>query len=113
MVSNAFSQLFVYALISVETMLGGEAKATCGNRKGYVATLVTGSDVSFFDGEEVLPTQQGIGYVLGDEGSGVWFGKQLVTNFLYGAMPADLPVEFAAKYRLNKEIVIKIGSAHV
>src|SRR5690606_27476567 len=50
---------------------------------------------------------QGIGYVLGDEGSGVWFGKQLITQFLYGSMPADLAAAFDAKYRLNKEIVIK------
>lgn len=107
MVSNALSQLFTNAFISVETDLVGAAYATCGNRKGYIATLGTGSDVSFFDGEEVLPTRQGIGYVLGDEGSGVWFGKQLVTSFLYGAMPPDLAAEFEAKYRLNKEIVIK------
>src|SRR5690606_24301940 len=57
--------------------------------------------------EEVLGSQQGVGYVLGDEGSGVWFGKQLITKFLYGAMPADLAAAFNEKYRFNKEIVIK------
>ncbi|WP_257670536.1 N-acetylglucosamine kinase [Parapedobacter tibetensis] len=107
MVSNALSQLFINAFVSVETDLIGAAYATCGNRKGYIATLGTGSDVSFFDGQEVLPTRQGIGYVLGDEGSGVWFGKQLITNFLYGTMPTDLAERFNAKYRINKEIVIK------
>ncbi|WP_262245468.1 N-acetylglucosamine kinase [Parapedobacter soli] len=107
MVSNALSQLFTNAFISVETDLIGAAYATCGSRKGYIATLGTGSDVSFYDGEELLPSRQGIGYVLGDEGSGVWFGKQLVTKFLYGAMPADLAAAFEQKYRLNKEIVIK------
>lgn len=107
MVSNALSQLFSNAFISVETDLLGAAYATCGNRKGYIATLGTGSDISFFDGEQVFPSRQGMGYVLGDEGSGVWFGKQLVTKFLYGTMPADLSSAFDAKYRLNKEIVIK------
>lgn len=107
MVSNALSQLFTNAFISVETDLVGAAYATCGNRKGYIATLGTGSDVSFFDGVDMLPSRQGMGYVLGDEGSGVWFGKRLVTKFLYGDMPADLAVDFETKYRLNKEIVIK------
>ncbi len=107
MVSNALSQLFASAFIAVETDLLGAAYATCGNRKGYIATLGTGSDVSFFDGQDVRPTAQGLGYVLGDEGSGVWFGKQLVTQFLYGAMPADLAIAFHAKYRINKEIIIK------
>ncbi|SEL27263.1 N-acetylglucosamine kinase [Parapedobacter koreensis] len=107
MVSNALSQLFHHAFISVETDLVGAAYAACGNRKGYIATLGTGSDISFFDGQDVLPTRQGIGYVLGDEGSGVWFGKQLVTQFLYGTMPADLSDRFRSRYRINKEIVIK------
>lgn len=107
MVSNALSQLFTNAFISVETDLVGAAYATCGSRKGYIATLGTGSDISFFDGAEVLPTRQGMGYVLGDEGSGVWFGKQLVTKFLYGTMPVDLAGKFQSQYRINKEIVIK------
>jgi len=107
MVSNALSPLFSNAFISVETELIGAAYATCGDRKGYIATLGTGSDISFFDGHEVLPTRQGMGYVLGDEGSGAWFGKKLITGFLYKTMPADLSVNFESRYRLNKEIVIK------
>lgn len=107
MVSNALSQLFVNAFVSVDTELIGAAYATCGDRKGYIATLGTGSDVSFFDGKEVMPTLQGVGYVLGDEGSGVWFGKRLVTGFLYKTMPADLRKHFEAKFRINKEIVIR------
>lgn len=107
MVSNALSLFFTNAFISIETDLIGSAYATCGTRKGYIATLGTGSDVSFFDGKHVLPTKQGVGYVLGDEGSGAWFGKQLITKFLYDTMPKELKNSFNAKYRINKEIVIK------
>ena len=49
----------------------------------------------------------GIGYVLGDEGSGAWFGKQLITAFLYENMPKDLAIKFAERYRINKDAVIK------
>lgn len=107
MVSNALSKLFVNAFIDVETDLLGSAFATCGKRKGYIATLGTGSDITFFDGEEILPSKQGVGYVLGDEGSGVWFGKQLVTDFLYGRMPAELSESFSAQYKLTKETLLK------
>ena len=107
MVSNALSPLLPNAFISVETELIGAAYATCGDRKGYIATLGTGSDVSFFDGEDMVPTRQGIGYVLGDEGSGAWFGKKLVTDYLYKIMPTDLADRFAERFRLNKETVIR------
>lgn len=107
MVSNALSQLFTNAFISIETDLIGSAYATCGKNKGYIATLGTGSDVSFFDGEQVLPSKHGLGYVLGDEGSGSWFGKNLVTRYLYGTMPPELHVKFQERFPISKDAVIK------
>jgi glucosamine kinase len=107
LVSNALSRLFTNAFIDVEIDLIGSAYATCGDRKGYIATLGTGSDISFFDGEKVLPSKQGIGFVLGDEGSGAWFGKHLVRTFLYGSLPPELHRAFASKYGINKEQVIR------
>lgn len=107
LVSNALSKLFKNAFISVELDLLGSAYATCGNRKGYVATLGTGSDFTFYNGEDITPSKQGVGYVLGDEGSGVWFGKRLITDFLYRQMPPELAESFVAKYRVTKDIVLK------
>jgi hypothetical protein len=43
---------------------------------------------------------------LGDEGSGTWFGKVLITDFLYGKMPYDIYVQFDKTYALSKEIVV-------
>ncbi|NQD72264.1 N-acetylglucosamine kinase [Sphingobacterium shayense] len=106
-VSNALTEIFPTAFIAVESDLLGCAYATCGHRKGYVSTIGTGSDIGFFDGEELQSGIHGMGYVLGDEGSGAWFGKNLITSYLYGTMPKDLSAKFADKYRLNKDIVIK------
>lgn len=106
-VSNALTEIFPTAFISVESDLLGSAYATCGNKKGYVCTLGTGSDIGFFDGNYLKASVHGIGYVLGDEGSGAWFGKYLITSFLYGNMPKDLADKFAEKYRLTKDMVIK------
>lgn len=106
-VSNALTEMFPTAFISVESDLLGCAYATCGNAKGYICTIGTGSDIGFFDGENLKMGVHGIGYVLGDEGSGAWFGKQLITAFLYERMPKDLAKKFAERYRLNKDIVIK------
>jgi glucosamine kinase len=105
-VSNALSQLFPKAYISVDSDLLGSAYATCGHEKGLCCVLGTGSNISFFDGEEVHSGKHGLGYVLGDEGSGTWFGKELITDFLYGDMPPDIHDLFNQEYGLNKEIVI-------
>jgi N-acetylglucosamine kinase-like BadF-type ATPase len=106
-VSNAISQLFTKAFISVDSDLLGCAYATCGYEKGICCVMGTGSNISFFDGENIHDGQHGLGFVLGDEGSGTWFGKAMITDFLYGNMPADINQKFDAAYGLNKEIVIK------
>jgi glucosamine kinase len=105
-VTNALSQLFPKAYISVDSDLLGSAYATCGKEKGLCCVLGTGSNISFFDGEDVHSGKHGLGYVLGDEGSGTWFGKALITDFLYGNMPAEIHALFSKDYPLNKEIVI-------
>ncbi|HEY4197474.1 MAG TPA: N-acetylglucosamine kinase, partial [Mucilaginibacter sp.] len=52
-VTNALSQLFPKAYISVDSDLLGSAYATCGHEKGLCCVLGTGSNISFFDGEDV------------------------------------------------------------
>jgi glucosamine kinase len=106
-VSNALSQLFPKAYISVDSDLLGCAYATCGNEKGICCVLGTGSNISFFDGDDVHSGKHGLGYVLGDEGAGTWFGKALITDFLYGNMPEDIHSLFNKNYEVNKEIVIQ------
>lgn len=105
-VTNALSQFFPKAYISVDSDLLGSAYATCGHEKGLCCVLGTGSNISFFDGEDVHSGKHGLGYVLGDEGSGSWFGKAFITDFLYGNMPPDIHALFNKDYPLNKEIVI-------
>jgi N-acetylglucosamine kinase-like BadF-type ATPase len=106
-VSNAISTLIPNAYISVDSDLLGSAYATCGHEKGICCVLGTGSNISFFDGEDIHDGQHGLGYALGDEGSGTWFGKAMVTDYLYGNMTGGINSRFKNNYNLTKEDVIK------
>ncbi|RKR81812.1 N-acetylglucosamine kinase-like BadF-type ATPase [Mucilaginibacter gracilis] len=105
-VSNALSHIFPKAFVSVDSDLLGSAYATCGHAKGFCCVLGTGSNISFFDGENIYDGKHGLGYVLGDEGSGNWFGKVLITDYLYGNMPADISDLFYNTYKIDKDVVI-------
>jgi glucosamine kinase len=106
-VSNALSTLFPQSYISVDSDLLASAYATCGHEKGFCCILGTGSNISFFDGEEIHDGKHGLGYVLGDEGAGTIIGKTLVTDFLYGRMPHDINIQFNDTYHLDKQTVIE------
>jgi N-acetylglucosamine kinase-like BadF-type ATPase len=105
-ISNGLSAFFTNAFISVDHDLIGSAYATCGDKKGLTCILGTGSNISYFDGENVHDTKHGLGYVLGDEGSGTYFGRKVLVSYLYKTMPNDLSTAFAAQFSVNKDIVI-------
>lgn len=107
MVSNGLSVIFKNAFINVENDAIGSAYATCGNDKGFTCILGSGSNIAFFDGKEVHPGVHSLGFILGNEASGAWFGKKLVTSFLYETMPRDLRTAFKKDYTIDKEIVIR------
>jgi glucosamine kinase len=106
-VSNALSLKFKHAFINVESDLLGSAYASCKKKPGFSCVLGTESNISFFDGESILPSKHGLGYILGEEGSGTYFGKVLVTDFLYERAPKDMINIFQKTFQINKEIVIK------
>ena len=105
-ISNGLSLYFTKAFISVENDLIGCAYATCGDQKGLICILGTGSNVSYFDGVSTYDSNYGLGYILGDEGSGTTFGKKIITSYLYKQMPADLRALFEQEFNTDKETII-------
>ena len=105
-ISNGLSAFFTNAFISVDHDLIGSAYATCGDRKGLTCILGTGSNISYYDGAEVHDGKHGLGYVLGDEGSGTYFGRKMLVSYLYKTMPEDLQELFYKVYQVDKETVI-------
>ena len=106
-VSNALSQIFRNAFVNVEDDLAAAVYSTCGNSEGLSCILGTGSNITYFDGRHIQPGKHGLGYILGDEGSGTYFGKKLITSYLYDCMPAHLAKAFKQQYNLDKATVIK------
>ncbi|RZK81887.1 MAG: N-acetylglucosamine kinase [Pedobacter sp.] len=105
-ISNGISSYFTKAYVSVEHDLLGSAYATCGDEEGLTCILGTGSNISYYDGKDVHDGAHGLGYILGDEGSGTFFGRKLITSYLYNKMPADLASEFKEEFGIDKEMVV-------
>jgi glucosamine kinase len=106
-IRNALQNFFVNAEIIVEHDMLGTALAVCEGKPGLACILGTGSNTCFFDGKDIAPVRHGLGYIIGDEGSGSYYGKKLLSAYLYKIMPADLAKSFSDQYNLDKESVIK------
>lgn len=68
--------------------------------------LGTGSNSVFFDGTNFIEVVPALGYILGDEGSGSFFGKQILIDFLYNKLPKPMTKEIM-ELGLTKDIIFK------
>lgn len=100
-VKKALQKVFPQAAITVNHDLMGAAKALCGNEKGVACILGTGSNSCYYNGKRIVKNSPGLGFILGDEGSGAYLGKKVVQYFLYNTYDPDLMDRFNAKYNTN------------
>lgn len=106
-VESGVGLLFRNARIFVDHDVQAAAIAACGKREGIACILGTGSNACYFDGQRAHPARSGLGYILGDEGSGTWFGKRLLTRYLYGLQPKELAKAFGETYGVTREEAIR------
>jgi N-acetylglucosamine kinase-like BadF-type ATPase len=82
------------------------ARAACQDKKGVVCILGTGSNAGFYNGKKITKNSPGLGYVLGDEGSGAYLGKKVLQYFLYKTFDEELMNMFEKKYHLDRAAIL-------
>ncbi len=107
MMKMAISKVFAGAKVTVENDLNGIAKAACAHQKGIANILGTGSNSCYFDGKKIVKNSPGLGYVLGDEGSGAYLGRKVIQYYLYGTFDEDLRYKFDDKYKTNASEILE------
>lgn len=106
-VRKGLEPIFRNAAIKVDHDLTSCAYATYSGEPGVSCILGTGSNSVFFDGTAIRPSNSGLGFILGDEGSASHIGKKLVTSYFYRTMPEPYRLLFAEDYNMNKDHVVK------
>lgn len=97
-VSRSLSKLFTNAEIEVDHDLTAAAYSTYQGEPCLSCILGTGSNACFFDGNEVYEEMPSLAFILGDEGSGAYFGKKLLTAYFYRQLPEDMAADFKERY---------------
>ncbi|MFM2231936.1 MAG: hypothetical protein RJB31_637 [Bacteroidota bacterium] len=106
-VKKALEDIFPDIAVHVTHDLMGAAIATCGNKPGIACILGTGSNSCAFNGKKILLNSPGLGYILGDEGSGAYLGRKVVQHFLYGTFDAPLMKSFKDHFKTDKNEILQ------
>ena len=105
-VADGLRRIFTQAEVLVEHDLLACAYATYRGVPVISCIIGTGSNSCYFDGENLSEEVPALGYILGDEGSGSYFGKQLLTGFLYHKLTLAIEKDFIETYGLDKDAIV-------
>ena len=105
-VKKVLKNIFPGAFVIIDTDVAGAAKALCGNEKGIACILGTGSNSCYYNGKRIVKNSPGLGFILGDEGSGAYLGKKVIQYYLYNTFDEDLRSGFDAKFVTNTNEIL-------
>ncbi len=105
-IQSSLKRVFADAEIEVQTDLLGAARALCKNEKGIACILGTGCNSCYYNGSKVVKNSPGLGYVLGDEGSGAYLGKKVIQHYLYNMFDEELTHAFDTTFHTNADTIL-------
>ncbi len=98
--------IFVNAQIDVkEDTYAAVYATTTAEKESIVCILGTGSNCSYFDGEAVEQRITSLGYILMDDGSGNYYGRQLLRDYYFNKIPSELTKKLEESFDLSSESI--------
>ncbi len=107
LLKRVLKDIFINAQVEVteDTMAAIRATLNHDDEAAIVCILGTGSNCSYYDGEQIDQRIQSLGYTLMDDASGNYFGKQLVRDYYFNHMPEAIKISFGDKYNMNADFI--------
>jgi N-acetylglucosamine kinase-like BadF-type ATPase len=98
MIKKTIQKVFPQSKVEVTHDLMAAARSLCKHKKGIACILGTGCNSCYYDGKKIVKNSPGLGFILGDEGSGAYLGKKILQYYLYDTFDEELRAKFDAKY---------------
>ena len=106
LLKKVFTPIFVNADLNIKEDTYAAVYSCCKpGEKAIVSIIGTGSNCSYFDGNKIHQKVISLGYVLMDDASGNYFGRQLLRDYYFNIMPKELGIKFENKFNLKAEVI--------
>lgn len=107
MLAHVLQVIFLNAIVDVQedTMAAVRATLNHDDEAAVVCIMGTGSNCSYYDGKKLHQRVKSLGYIIMDDASGNFYGKQLIRDYYYNHMPENIKVSFSSKYNMNADFI--------
>ncbi len=107
-IKETLNGIFVNSKVNVSSDILAAARAAASNKEAIVAILGTGANICHYNGKQITETRSGLGYILGDEGSGAVIGKEFIKSYLNKDFSDELNKRIFKKIKLTKKEIIDL-----
>ena len=104
-VEEPLQLFFKNAKVSIHHDIDAACYAMYNGNPNITCILGTGSNSCFYDGHSVFENAPSLGFLLGDEASGNYFGKKMLTLYFNKALPKDLSQKFEEGFETDLPII--------
>ena len=102
---DVFEDIFSNAEIAIHEDTIAAVKSLQTDKPGIVCILGTGSNCSYFDGKETHQKIISLGYIIMDDASGNYYGKQIIRDYYFHKMPKEFASKFESNYDLSPDTI--------
>ena len=99
--------IFVNAHIEVneDTMAAVYSTISHDKEPAVVCILGTGSNCSYYNGEQIEQRVVSLGYSIMDDASGNYYGRQLIRDYYFNHMPEGVRIAFSTKFNMESDYI--------
>ena len=100
-ISDGLELIFRNAEIIVDHDLLAAAYSLYDGEPVISCIIGTGSNSCYFNGENLSEEVPALGFIIGDEAGGGFFGKKLIADYFYKRLPENIQKDFETTYQLT------------
>ncbi|WP_050855198.1 BadF/BadG/BcrA/BcrD ATPase family protein [Flavobacterium frigoris] len=105
-ITDILKEVFPNAFINVYEDLAAAVFGTT-DKHAVICIVGTGSNSCYYDGDKIHRRITSLGFLVMDDGSGNYFGKELLRAFFYKKTPSILKYKFSKSFNLNENIILE------
>jgi N-acetylglucosamine kinase-like BadF-type ATPase len=107
LLKSVIETYFPKALVEVreDTYAAVRASINSNDEAAVVCILGTGSNCSYFNGKDLEQRVDSLGFILMDDASGNYFGRQLIRDYYFNKMPDTIKLAFEHKHNLDADFI--------
>ena len=104
-IEESLQSFFINSKIIIKHDIDAACYAMYKGNPNITCILGTGSNSCLYDGENIIENAPSLGFLIGDEASGNYFGKKILSLYFNNIMPEDLKIKFEFGFESDLSII--------